>query len=164
MLIVDTVGFSPGLLTGSTLHSDRLHVVERFTFDPDKVAITRSYAADDPLYFVGQLTGSDTILVADVGYSPDPCTELTFVDYSREGQAAAPASEPRRRPKRHRRSRGGSSGTEKLIGVSMSKYLTGALLVLLGTHRSPRSSVSHFAAIRRLPRRVSASSRHRASP
>ena len=93
VLIVDTIGFLPGLLTGSTLHSDRLHVVERFTFDPERVAITRSYTAEDPLYFVGQLTGSDTILVADVGYSPDPCTELTFVDYSREGQAA-PASEP----------------------------------------------------------------------
>ncbi len=93
VLIVDTIGFLPGLLTGSTLHSDRLHVVERFTFDPERVAITRSYTAEDPLYFVGQLKGSDTILVADVAYSPDPCTELTFVDYSREGQAA-PASEP----------------------------------------------------------------------
>jgi hypothetical protein len=93
VLIVDTTGFLPGLLTGSTLHSDQLHVVERFSFDPEKVAITRSYTAQDPLYFVGQLTGSDTILVADVPYSPDPCTELTFVDYSRQGQAE-PANEP----------------------------------------------------------------------
>jgi hypothetical protein len=90
VLVVDTVGFLPGLLTGSVLHSDRLHVVERFTFDPERVAITRSYAADDALHFVGELTGSDTIYVADVPYSPDPCNELTFVDF--DGQPAAAAS------------------------------------------------------------------------
>jgi hypothetical protein len=96
VLVVDTVGFLPGLLTGSVLHSDQLHVVERFTYDPERVAITRSYTAEDPLHFVGQLTGSDTIFVADVPYSPDPCNELTFVDF--DGQAAAAAPEPAAAP------------------------------------------------------------------
>ena len=54
--------------------------------------ITRSYTAEDPVYFVGQYTGSDTIGVADLPYAPDKCTELTFVDYSREGQAAPATS------------------------------------------------------------------------
>jgi hypothetical protein len=100
VLVVDTIGFLPGLLTGSTLHSDALHVIERFSFDPERIGITRAYTAEDPKYFVGALTGSDTIYVADVPYSPDPCNELTFVDYSREAgagrttEAAAPAPEP----------------------------------------------------------------------
>ena len=33
-LVVDTVGFLPGVLNGTTRHGDKLHVVERFTLDP----------------------------------------------------------------------------------------------------------------------------------
>ena len=36
VLVVDTVGFLPGTLTGTTPHSDKLHVVERFTLDPKR--------------------------------------------------------------------------------------------------------------------------------
>jgi hypothetical protein len=76
-LVVDTVGFEPGVLVAPIRHSDRLHVVERFTLDPKTLALHRSYVAEDPLYFVGQYTGSDTVLVADVPYEPRPCKELT---------------------------------------------------------------------------------------
>jgi hypothetical protein len=85
VLIVDTVGFAPGIFNGFTPHSDRLHVVEKFSLDPQRMALTRAWTADDADYFVSQVSGSDTVLVADVPYSPDECKELTFVDYSSEG-------------------------------------------------------------------------------
>jgi hypothetical protein len=84
VLIVDTIGVTPGVLTPPILNSDKLHVVERFSLDPDKMLLTRSYTAEDPVYFKGQFTGSDVIGVADLPYKPDPCKELGFVDYSKE--------------------------------------------------------------------------------
>jgi hypothetical protein len=83
VLIVDTVGFAPGVLSPPILNSDQLHVVERFSLDPEKMLLTRSYTAEDPVYFKGQFTGSDVIGVADLPYRPDPCKELGFVDYSK---------------------------------------------------------------------------------
>ena len=35
-LVVDTVGFEPGSLAGTLPHSNKLHVVERFTLDPKR--------------------------------------------------------------------------------------------------------------------------------
>jgi len=68
------------------------------------MVLTRAYTATDPVYIVGEYTGSDTIGVADVPYAPDACSELTFVDYSNDGvgpdagsvgnAAAAPAEAP----------------------------------------------------------------------
>ena len=89
VLIVDTVGFLPGLLTGQTLHSDQLHVVERFSLAPESMTLTRAYTAEDPLYFVGQLTGSDTLYSADAPYEVHECKELMNVDYSVEGHAGS---------------------------------------------------------------------------
>ncbi len=86
VLIVDTVGFAPGVLSPPILNSDKLHVVERFALDPDKMLLTRSYSAEDPVYFKGQFTGSDVIGVADLPYKPDPCSEKGFVDYSKESK------------------------------------------------------------------------------
>ena len=70
VLVVDTVGFKPGILTadGRVPHSDQLHVVERFTLDPKKLALTRTYIADDPLYFVGEYRGGDTVFISDLPY------------------------------------------------------------------------------------------------
>ena len=80
VLVVDTVGFAPGVLSPPVLHTDRLHVVERFSLDPTGAGPTlmRSYTADDPVYFAGTYSGSDMLAVADVPYSPDTCNELTF--------------------------------------------------------------------------------------
>jgi len=86
VLIVDTVGFAPGVLSPPVLNSDQLHVVERFSLDPKAMTLTRSYAAEDPVYFKGQYAGADTIQVADLPYAPDRCNELGFVDYSKQGQ------------------------------------------------------------------------------
>jgi hypothetical protein len=86
VLVVDTIGFLPGLLTGQLVHSDQLHIVERFSFDADENALTREYTADDPLHFVGQHSGSDTLYVADAPFAVHGCQELMNVDYSVEGQ------------------------------------------------------------------------------
>lgn len=70
VLVVDTVGFAPGILNadGRVPHSDELHVVERFTFDPEAGALKREYVAEDPLYFEGSFRGTDTMLLSDLPY------------------------------------------------------------------------------------------------
>jgi hypothetical protein len=45
-LVVDTVGFLPGFLSTPVRNSDKLHVIERFVLDPNKMALTRSYVAE----------------------------------------------------------------------------------------------------------------------
>jgi hypothetical protein len=82
-LVVDTVGFAPGVIAPPVRNSDQLHVVERFTFDPQRWTLKRDYAAEDPVYFTGRYVGSDTVLVADVPYVAHPCNELTY-EFRRE--------------------------------------------------------------------------------
>ena len=94
VLVVDTIGFAPGVLSPSVLHSGELHVIERFSLDSTATTLTRSYTAEDPVYFKGQYTGSDVIKVADVPYSPDECNELTFVDFSNDGAAPPAGASP----------------------------------------------------------------------
>jgi len=92
VLIVDTVGFAPGVLSPPVLNSDQLHVVERFSLDPKTMTLTRSYTAEDPVYFKGQFAGSDSVQIADLPYTPDPCKELGSLDYSKEAKGGQPAS------------------------------------------------------------------------
>jgi hypothetical protein len=84
VLVVETVGFAPGVLSPPILNSDQLRVVERFSLDPEKMLLTRSYTAEDSVYFKGQFSGSDVIGVADLPYKPDPCKEMGFLDYSKQ--------------------------------------------------------------------------------
>jgi hypothetical protein len=86
VLVVDTVGFLPGLLTGQILHGEQLHVVERFSLDPETLALTREYTAEDTEFFTGQHSGSDTLYVADAPFAVHDCKELMNVDYSVEAQ------------------------------------------------------------------------------
>jgi len=83
-LVVDTVGFQPGVLNAPVRHSDKLHVVERFTYDPTAQTITRTYTAEDPVYLKGQYAGRDTVGVADQPYAEDKCKEQGFIDYSKQ--------------------------------------------------------------------------------
>ena len=83
-LVVDTVGFLPGYLNTPVKNSEQLHVVERFTLDPKTWALTRSFAAEDPIYLKGKYTGSDVIYPADAPYNPGKCQELNFIDYSKK--------------------------------------------------------------------------------
>ncbi|MDX1561892.1 MAG: DUF6152 family protein [Gammaproteobacteria bacterium] len=85
VLVVDTVGFAPGVLSPPILNSEQLHVVERFSLATDPLSLVREYVAEDPVYFTDQYVGSDQIYPADIPYGPDECVELTFVDYSEEG-------------------------------------------------------------------------------
>jgi hypothetical protein len=95
VLVVDTVGFAPGVLSPPVMHTARLHVVERFSLDPAGPTLLRSYEASDPVYFAGTYSGSDMLSVADVAYSPDACNDSTFVDYSKEGQAQPAPAPPK---------------------------------------------------------------------
>jgi len=85
VLIVDTIGFAPGILSadGRVPHSAGLHVVERFTLDPETMALRRDYVAEDPLYFEGRYTGSDTVLISDLPYhGTSECEDRTYRDAS----------------------------------------------------------------------------------
>ncbi len=83
-LVVDSVGFLPGFLNTPVRNSDKLHVVEQFSLDPNKMSLRRRYIAEDPMYLKGKYTGSDTVLVADAPYNPGKCQELNFIDYSKQ--------------------------------------------------------------------------------
>ena len=83
-LVVDTIAFLPGFLNTPVRNSDKLHVVERFTLDPKKLTLMRSYVAEDPVYLKGKYTGSDSVLPADAPYNPGKCQELNFIDYSKQ--------------------------------------------------------------------------------
>jgi hypothetical protein len=83
VLVVDTVGFAPGILLadGRVPHSAELHVVERFTFDPERLALKREYTAEDPRYLVGQYAGMDTVFVSNLPYhGTTPCADRTRRD------------------------------------------------------------------------------------
>jgi hypothetical protein len=85
-LVVDTIGFSPGIIAATVAHSDKLHVVERFTLDAPTGAITRDYVAEDPVNFTDQYAGSDIVKVADAPFAVDRCEELTYRNYAEEAK------------------------------------------------------------------------------
>lgn len=75
-LVVDTVGFEEGIMSGPVPHSAALHVVERFTLDTETMSLQREYTLDDPLYYREPYNGSDSVLVADAPFAVDQCKEL----------------------------------------------------------------------------------------
>jgi Family of unknown function (DUF6152) len=84
VLVVDTVGFQPGVLNAPVRHGDKLHVVERFTLDPKTVKLTREYTAEDADYLKGKYTGSDVVAIADQSFTKDNCKDQTLVNYSKQ--------------------------------------------------------------------------------
>jgi hypothetical protein len=85
-LVVDTVGFLPGVLNFPVSHGEKLHVVERFTLDPATLVLTREWEAEDPDYLKGKATGRDRISPADAPFAKDDCKELGFIDYSKQAR------------------------------------------------------------------------------
>jgi hypothetical protein len=84
-LVVDTVGFAPGTLAGSLPHSNKLHVIERFTLNPATLELTRDIVAEDPLYFVDKYVDSDSVLPADAPFRVEACKELA-PEYQQTGR------------------------------------------------------------------------------
>ncbi|HUF74451.1 MAG TPA: DUF6152 family protein [Gammaproteobacteria bacterium] len=82
VLVVDTIGFEPGVIAAPVRHSDRLRVVERFSLDAETLALRRDFVAEDPVYFTDQYIGYDIVLPADVPYVAHRCDELApeFID------------------------------------------------------------------------------------
>ncbi|MGC3979994.1 MAG: DUF6152 family protein [Steroidobacteraceae bacterium] len=78
-LVVDTIGFKPGVLIpiGGLLHSEQLHIVERFSVDSAGTTLTRAYQVEDPLYLKASYSGSDVLLRSSEPYTPYNCVELS---------------------------------------------------------------------------------------
>ena len=85
-LVIDTVGFLPGVLNGTTRHGEKLHVVERFTMDPKTWALSRTWEAEDPDYLKGKASASNEVPVmpADAPYTEDECKEQKDLNYSKQ--------------------------------------------------------------------------------
>ena len=91
VLVVDTVGFLPGTLVGTTPNSAKLHVVERFSLDPANNTLKREVQADDSLYWTAGFTNSTTMIVSNVPYAAEKCEDLTPVVPASPAAAPAPA-------------------------------------------------------------------------
>jgi len=85
-LVVDTVGFEPGSINRGVPHSDKLHIVERYTLDSKNMGLTRAWEADDVEYFKGTAKGQDAVYPAETKYVEDRCNDQTTLDYSKVGQ------------------------------------------------------------------------------
>jgi hypothetical protein len=99
VLVVDTVGFKPGVLSADTsmMHSGDLRVVERFSLDRERMALRREYVATDPTYFGGEYRGADVAFPADLPWEPPTCTDLSYAT-GRGTLAAQPSSSPATEP------------------------------------------------------------------
>ena len=73
VLVVDTIGFLPGMLAIEIAHGDQLHVVERFSLNGDGTVLTREYTATDPDYFVGDYRGTDITPRSPLPFVKDVC-------------------------------------------------------------------------------------------
>jgi Family of unknown function (DUF6152) len=73
VLVVDTVGFLPGMLGLEVAHGSELHVVERFRLNDEGTVLTRDYVATDPDYFIGNYSGTDVTPRSTVPFIVDTC-------------------------------------------------------------------------------------------
>ena len=87
VLVVDTVGFKPSVLIpiAGIMHSDRMHVVERFSVDAAARTLTRTFRAEDPLYLAAPYTGTDVMTL-----SPEPVTRYNCVELSGKNNQRPP--------------------------------------------------------------------------
>jgi hypothetical protein len=76
-LVVDTVGFAAGVLSPPTRSSEQMHIVERFTFDPQKFSLRRDYSVTDPMYLAAPYESYDIMYLSDVPFQKQPCKDMT---------------------------------------------------------------------------------------
>lgn len=80
-LVVDTVGFLPGVLDHTTnveftMFSDQFRVTERYSVSPDGLTLTRRYTFSDPLFMEGAYSGEDTVSLTTESYGGYGCEDL----------------------------------------------------------------------------------------
>ncbi|MGD8339814.1 MAG: DUF6152 family protein [Gammaproteobacteria bacterium] len=78
VLVVDTVGIRAGPLTRGLANSDALRLIERFSLDPETMALTREFEARDERYFAAPYTGQDVVYPSNVPYQPSPCDDRSL--------------------------------------------------------------------------------------
>jgi hypothetical protein len=78
-LVVDTVGFAEGYLDArrGVKHSEQMHVVEKFTFDPEEGSLAREYETEDSLYLTAGFSGQDKLFLSATPFDPYDCEDLT---------------------------------------------------------------------------------------
>jgi hypothetical protein len=78
-LVVDTVGFSQGILSalGEIPNSDQMTSTERFWFDSENQTLNSSYIALDSHFLVAPYTGQASMNISAVPYEPYNCTEFS---------------------------------------------------------------------------------------
>ena len=74
-LVIDTVGFGAGVRTPhpGVLHSDRLHVIEHISLDPQDGMLVLEWIAEDPLFFSQPLSGSNRYVPSPFPIEPYAC-------------------------------------------------------------------------------------------
>jgi hypothetical protein len=76
-LVVDTIGFAEGVLTPPTRSSEQMHIVERFSLDPETMALKREYSVTDPVYLAAPYESYDVMYLSDVPFQEQPCSDMT---------------------------------------------------------------------------------------
>jgi len=76
-LVVDTANFLAGPIANGVMHSDRYHLVERFTMSSDGKQLTRSWTGEDPLYLAEPFKGQDVVEISQTPFEPYNCKDLT---------------------------------------------------------------------------------------
>ena len=76
-LEVDSVGFAAGVLSPPTRSSEQMHIVERFTFDPQKFSLRRDYSVTDPVYLAAPYESYDIMHLSEVPFQKQPCKDMT---------------------------------------------------------------------------------------
>ena len=79
VLVVDTVGFKPGVLIplSGLMHSGQMQVTERFSVNDETQTLTREFRATDPLYLKSVFTGNNLMDLSKEPYVRYNCVELS---------------------------------------------------------------------------------------
>ncbi len=96
-LVVDTIGLAGGknhfIDNFRTPHTDKLHVVERFTISPDSKSLTAIVTVEDPDTFNGPLTLKEIWRRNDVPIEESVCAEDGGVDHFQQNLYPIPQAD-----------------------------------------------------------------------
>ena len=76
-LVVDTIGFTAGVLSPPTRNSEQMRIVERFSLDTQKMALKREYSVTDPEYLSAPYASYDVMYLSETPFEAHPCQEMT---------------------------------------------------------------------------------------